>query len=753
MEGVKKLSKAGLYVILFLSVLLAFKAKDIGFDYDFEAFFPKDDAETRFFEEHRQRFESDNDFIFIVLLNKPTVFDREFLLRVDAFADSLSKDPEIKAVQSLTNMVEFVKTPFSPMVFKNKYLNLEEGHDFEKDSIRIYKHPELAGFFINETADGILVFLKHSQNLAKKKCDALKLRIDDLLTHFEFKDYKYAGRTIGLGYYVNKMQYETAFFIGISFILIIIFLLFTFRSFWGVWVPLTIVTLSMIWIVGTMALLSQPLNLVLTVLPSIIFVVAMSDVIHLVSKFLDEIRLGKNKAEAVKTAYREVGLATLMTSVTTAIGFLSLLTVNMDPVQEFGIYTALGVVLAFFLTYTALPGLLMLSKTPKISDTALTDTLWYRVLHKLFGKLIAHRYKLLIGFILIIVIGVIGMTRVQADYYLLEDLSKSSPLRQDYDYFDKEFMGLRPFEMAVRVKDENKSIYDQDVLQEIDKMEQYLTREYGLRQCFSITSPLKIAHRTEHGGQASYFTLPGEEDAKRYLEQIQKFDTENQLALYVDSTGKYGRISSTMGDVGLYEIRKRNEKLNAFMQSEINSDLVEFRMTGTAHLLDLNMSYLSRSMINGLLLSVGLIGLIMLLLYRSVKMVLIALTVNILPLIMIAAVLGFSGVDLKVSTAIIFTISFGIAVDDTLHFMSRFKLELNKGKSYLYALKRTFLSTGKAIVLTTLILCAGFLLLIFSDFLGTFYVGLLISLTLLFALLADLILLPVLLMVFYRKKS
>ncbi|MBK6526808.1 MAG: MMPL family transporter [Crocinitomicaceae bacterium] len=133
-------------------------------------------------------------------------------------------------------------------------------------------------------------------------------------------------------------------------------------------------------------------------------------------------------------------------------------------------------------------------------------------------------------------------------------------------------------------------------------------------------------------------------------------------------------------------------------------------------------------------------------------MVLIALTVNILPLLMIGALLGFAGIDMKVSTAIIFTISFGIAVDDTLHFMSRFRLELSKGRTYLYALKRTFLSTGKAIVLTSVILCAGFLLLLFSDFLGTFYVGLLISLTLLFALLADLFLLPVLLMIFHKKK-
>ena len=153
------------------------------------------------------------------------------------------------------------------------------------------------------------------------------------------------------------------------------------------------------------------------------------------------------------------------------------------------------------------------------------------------------------------------------------------------------------------------------------------------------------------------------------------------------------------------------------------------------------------------LLGCLLIGLIMGMLYRSIKMVAIALVVNILPLLMISALLGVAGVDLKVSTAIIFTISFGIAVDDTLHFVSKFRQELGKGRSIVYAVKRTFLSTGRAIVLTSVILCAGFLLLIFSDFLGTFYVGLLISLTLLFALLNDLLLLPVLILLFFKERD
>lgn len=753
MEGIKKFSKVSLIVALLLSVFFGYLIKDLRFDYDFEAFFPENDPETIFFEEHRKRFESDNDFLFVAVRNQPSVFNSAFLQRVDAFADALSKDSLVREVRCLTNLNEYVKTPFSPMVFEKPYLHLEPGADLSKDSSRIFRKKELPGFFINQKADALLIYVKHQQYMSKRKCDLLKASIVDLLQQHKLPDYKLAGRAVGLGYYIDKMQYETALFIGLSFILVIVFLAFTFKSFWGVWVPLTIVALSMIWVVGFMVLVDQPISLVLTVLPSIIFVVAMSDVIHLVSKYLDEVRSGKSKLDAIFTAYREVGLATLMTSLTTAIGFITLLTVNMEPVKDFGVYTAVGVMLAFTLAYTVLPGLLMFTKTPRITDTSLTDTAWYRILHSLFIKLIRKRKAVFLISISTAVISTAGLLLIKADYFLLEDINKESELRQDYEYFDREFMGLRPFEMAVTVKDPSKTIFDYAVICEMEKLENYLTETYGLRQCFSLVNVLKIANRAEHGGQDSYFKLPDESETQKFIEQIKTFDKNGLLANLVDSTGKYGRISSTIGDIGLYAIQAKNKKLEQFIQTNINPALIELKLTGTGHLLDLNMSYLSKNLLYGLMISIGLIGLIMGLLYRSVKMVLIALVVNILPLLMIAGLLGFAGVDLKVSTAIIFTISFGIAVDDTLHFMSRFRLELKKGKSYLYALKRTFLSTGKAIVLTSVILCAGFLLLMCSDFLGTFYVGLLISLTLLFALMADLFLLPVLLLIFYRGEK
>ena len=425
----------------------------------------------------------------------------------------------------------------------------------------------------------------------------------------------------------------------------------------------------------------------------------------------------------------------------------------MQPVKDFGIYVALGVIVAFFLAYTLLPALLILIKPPKrVLKKSFIKNTWYPVLHGSF-KWLLGRYRL-IGVVFVVVLGVSigGAMLVESNYYLLEDLKEESRLRQDYDYFDKEFLGLRPFELSVQLKDTSRSVLDYDVLLELNKLDSFLVADYGLKQAASVVQILKIVNRTEHAGQVAYYKFPKRKESKKFIKQLKRFDKKGQLNLFVDSTEQYARFSSTIGDLGMYAIDDKNERLSEFFASEIDTNLIKYELTGTGHLLDRNMSNLSRSLTRGLLLAVLIVSLIMGFLYRSIKMVLIALVPNVLPLIMLAAILGYIGIQLKVSTAIIFTISFGIAVDDTIHFMSKLKLEINKGKSFMYALKRTYMSTGRAIILTTLILCSGFLLLMFSDFLGTFYIGLLISCTLFFALVADLFFLPVLLILFYNKR-
>ena len=261
-------------------------------------------------------------------------------------------------------------------------------------------------------------------------------------------------------------------------------------------------------------------------------------------------------------------------------------------------------------------------------------------------------------------------------------VKEDSELTQDYKYFDQEFMGLRPFELAIEAKGDYQ-IGDYEVLNEIDKVQEYLEDGYGLDHCFSIVSVLKIANRVEHGGQDLFYKLPEESEVERFIRQFKKYDKAGALKVLIDSTNKYARLSSKTGDIGLYEVTDRNTGLMNFYNEHINSDIIDIHITGTGHLLDRNMTSISRKLAIGLLIALIAVALLMGLLYKSLRMVIIAIVPNVFPMLMLAAILGYAGINLTVSTAIIFTISFGIAVDDTIHFMSKFKLELNKGSSFL----------------------------------------------------------------------
>ena len=230
---------------------------------------------------------------------------------------------------------------------------------------------------------------------------------------------------------------------------------------------------------------------------------------------------------------------------------------------------------------------------------------------------------------------------------------------------------------------------------------------------------------------------------------LNKNQIKNQLKLVVSNDGTI-RFSGKVADFCATVINRRNSELYAYVEKEVLDDLMDLRVTGTADLIDKNNEYLSENMLLGLILAFFVIGFIVTAIFKSFSMLLITWLVNLIPLLIVAGVMGLVSIDLRISTSLIFSIAFGIAVDYTIHFLTRYKMELRQGRTNLYAIKRSFISTGKAIIITSIMLCAGFVTLLGSNFMSTYYIGLLVSITLLFAVLIDMTLLPILLM--YRKK-
>ncbi|MFZ6052125.1 efflux RND transporter permease subunit [Halocola ammonii] len=748
----KRLSKATLWLLGILTIVFAYLGSQLGFDYNFENFFPQDDPQTEFYNDFRYHFQSDNDWVVVALVNEEGIFEQEFLQRVDSLTDELKKIRHVKDVQSPTQMVEPLRDPLIGTIFKKPLIRIDDPSKYATDSARIFSRPELIGTFFSENGKSLAINISHTQFLSKKASDTLATALSKVVDPVPFDKSLVVGRVLGQQYYVGMMQTELLVFVSLSILLIIIFLIIAFRSFWGVWVPITVVLLSVVWILGIMKLTGKPIDLMLTILPTIIFVVGMSDVVHILSRYFEELRNGHPKMEAIKIAFKEVGLATFLTSLTTAIGFLTLLTSSIAPIQDFGIYTAIGVFVAFTLAFTLLPSVLVLSKVPKAAIKKRSGFFWTRQLSQAFRWTIRNQRLMLITGGILIAISIYGISKIEVNNFILEDLKDDNPLKKEFAFMENKYSGARPFEMAILYDDTITDPWQREILVDIDSLDQYLLEEYGVGTLISPAVIVKTAYRSMKGGNKEYYKIPeSQEEIDRLIRNIEKFDREGMLELYVDAEEKgWARVNGKVGDLGSIVFFEKNKKLRDYFENEVDTEYFDIKITGTATLIDSNNRSLANEMIIGLLIAFAVIALVVGLMFKSLRMIIIALIPNMIPLLLIAGILGYFGIYLKVSTAIIFTIAFGIAVDDTIHFMSKLRLQLGKGRSLIYALKRTYLSTGKAIIVTSIILCGGFFTLIISDFLGTFYVGLLISLTLLFAVLADLFLLPVLLLLFYK---
>lgn len=747
-----KLAKRTLLIIGLLTLLLGFFITRLRFDYNFENFFPSGDKDLDFFLLYREAFENDNDFLLIGIENEQGIFQQDFLQRIDTVTQQLDSLSLTRQVISITNLKNPIIGPLG--VLLPPALRMNEPQFYLQDSAALYANPSVRGSLLATSAPAVAIIINHKEQISKRLADSLMLQVDRILRPHRFDAVHMAGKVQAQSVYVEKMQGEFIIFAAASMILVVIFLALAYRSVWGIAVPILVILLSVIWTLGIMGMSGKMLDVMMVLLPTIIFVVGMSDVVHILTKYIEELRNGLPKKQAILITLKEVGMATFLTSLTTSIGFLTLLTANIRPIREFGLYVAIGVFAAFFLAFTVLPAVMVLMKTPRVVNRTQNRLLWTSSLRRAFQWVLQYRLLILAGSGIVLLLSLLGISRLESNTFLLEDIREGDPLKEDVYFFDRNFGGNKPFEMAIIVKDSSQSVYSAKVLKEVELLEQYLQQTYGVQ---SITSPVllvKGTHRALNGGQQEYFNLPAESKVydriENYLRRLQR--SENAIPL-VANNGILGRMTGRMPDWGSKLSEEKNRQLQDFIQTNTDTSLVDFQLTGSSVLIDKNAIYINKNMLEGLGIAFGVIALIIGVLYRSLRMVLIALIPNMLPLLMIAGLMGFFGIYLKASTSIIFTIAFGIAVDDTIHFLSKLKLELNKGRSLAYAVKHTYLFTGKAIIITSIMLAGGFLTLILSTFGGTFYTGLLVSLTLVFAVLADLSLLPILILLFLKTKK
>lgn len=733
--------------IVLISAAFALALRAVRFDYDFEKFFPSDDPELDRYLAFRERFGFDNDFLLIAIEGEP-LFRTELLTRADSLAARLTRLPRVMKVLSPTRLTEPVITPLG--YFERPYLRFSTDSLLATDSARIWADPRVRDTFFSKDGRAMLVTLNAEPGLSKARCDSLLADVRAVLRDTGLPDARMVGRIVGQDHYIGVMVKETLFFLCASIALLAVFLWVAFRSTRGMWMPIAVVGLAILWQVGLMTLLGKPLGILTMLLPTILFVVGMSDVVHLLECYLEEIRNGVPRIRAIALTYHEVGLPTFLTAVTSGIGFATLGTASIPPLQEFGLYTAMGVLMCFALAFVMLPALLVLTDPAALLPMATRASPWDRRLPGLFRWTMRHRRAIVLGFLALGLVSAGAATRVRVNNFLLEDLPDSDPQKQGFLWFERAFGGVRPFEMEVTAAP-GRSIWELDALREVERVQDHLDTAYGVDAISSPVTVMRSLNKAFNGGDAAYYRLPEDSASCARLAQRARLLGAQLLGSIAMDDGTRARISGRMVDEGGAVHGSKNAVLDAFIARNASSGIVAFHQTGMAFLIDRNNATLSAQLMRGMALAVGLTALIMLWFFRDWRMVLVALLPNLLPLVFIAGVMGALGIDLKVGTAIIFSIAFGIAEDDTIHMLAALRQNLREGRSPAFALRRTCLRTGKAVTITNLMLLSGFLLLGLSDFASIRYMGILVTCTLAFAFVAELLLMPALVALLSRK--
>lgn len=739
----KIINTSALFFVIAFTILCAFKIQDLKFDYDFEAFFPNEDNELEVYETHRNRFEWDNEFVLIGLENKSGIFKKDFLQKVEALSNELKQIPYTDRVISPTNIKNISVSGVVPV--QKRLLHIDDESLYKDDSINIYNTPELIGSFFPKDAKSLSIFIKTDEGLSKVKSDSLARNIEKAFTKYNFDEVHFVGRIVAQDVYLKNLEKEFVYFLGISFVLVILFLWLSFRSIYGVVVPLTIVVISIFWTLGIMAMMHQSLDIMTVMLPTMIFIAGMSDVVHFFSKYFEEIAKGTEKQKIYPLILKEVGFPTFLTLITTVVGFLSLLFSSIKPIKDFGMFTSVGIIIAFCLTYTLLPALLYFFTPKKLVAVHHHDNKTYNVMRKILFWIFRSQKTIIVTTIILVVLSIIGVYNIKVNNILLEDLSDNVKIKQDFNFFDKHYSGVRPLELSVEIKNKNKTVWDYDIMKQLNDVDVFLKKEYHAGFMYSpamLTKTINKALNDETTGEGKFPSREEYEDVKKQLIENKK---NKDIKRIITVDGRYARINGKISDIGSIVVNEQNKHFQEFLKTHINSNDIEIKITGAAHLIDRNNEYMVSNMTQGFLFSIIVIALLTYFLHRSWRMVLVFILPNFIPLLIIAGIMGFAGIELKAATSLVFSIAFGVATDDTIHFISRLKIELGYGKSLVYAFKRTYFETGKPIVLTTFILMGGFVSLMVSDFQSTFYFGFLICITIVVAVIADLFLLPVLL--------
>ncbi|MBH30845.1 MAG: hypothetical protein CMG71_02505 [Candidatus Marinimicrobia bacterium] len=730
-----------LALVAVITVAAAIGASRVQFDFTIENLFPEDDSDVDAYFEFREEFEREDDLISLAY-DAGDPFSFQNLTAVQQLTNDLSKIDGMVEVMSLTNIELFelgedlIMAPVYGIIPTS-----QESLDSLKN--RIMTSSLLTDNLIS--SDGkiaaILLELDNTVNNHEGRTKILD-RIGEIIASSDWKWYE-AGIPVLRTRYVQYMLEDFGrFFVPVSIVLFgILFLLF--RTVRGMLLPFSAVMIADLWALGLMGALGLTINIVTYLVPTLVLIIGVADSIHILVKFHEELVHGRGKRKAIDRTVRKIGAAMMLTSITTAIGFFSLVSTNITMIRQFGAIVAVAVILAFLVSITFVPAMLMILKMPSEARLQrITASFRHRFLKWVVGvNNRRHNFIVVISSLLVITFIYYAL-KIDSHSALMDDLTSGNQLYDDMTFMEERMGSILPMEVIVTVKSPagpvEDGIKEPETLRAIAKLQEKLSSIPEIGKMISAVDYLREMNQAFHEGDPDYYTIPAtREMAAQYI-----FLQEEQFETLTNFDYSSARLAGRIADITSLRAQQITEEVKQWCSNNLPISL-DVQLTGTTLMaLKIN-QYLVTNLVVSFLIAFGVIFLSMLVLFRSVKLAAVSMIPNFIPLLLMAGVMGFFEIKLRPTTAMTFAIAFGIAVDDTIHYLARFRQELfAHGGHYREANEQTLLTTGKALVSTSLVLSAGFFIMVSSNFLPSRDFGFLSAMTMLGALLGDLFFLP-----------
>jgi predicted RND superfamily exporter protein len=745
-KWIKKYSLAIIGLALFFGVYSFFLLPKLKVDSSFDQFFPTGHPSLAIYGDFVAEMGTADNSMILAIKNQPSIFDSIFLKGVETFLVNLASLPEIKTVSSILSIKKYNQI-LPGKVSSRPYLQVSHPERFARDSMLIFSDFSFNQHFINEDASVLKIPVQLVYALSLDEFDNLLNEIDQLGQEMGFGKIHVMGRKYMESEFqkLTKKEMKTALVLSFGVILFALYLIH--RTWMGVVIPIACMLISLLMLYGYLSLFGRPLTIMSNLFPTIVLIVGISDIIHICTKFSIDSKTIHNPILAMDKTLKEIGLITFINSLTTAAGFLMLLTMNMQALKSFGVDATVGLAFAWLISILLLPALILFFNLGSSFVKPVQRSNYQKFLQFLVDFTSNHPKQIILVFSLLVLISLIGFRNINTNNMMLTNLPKHNRLFEDFAFFDRELGGGRSVELALRTKN-GRDFLDYEMLQSVEKIECYLEKKMGVSQIIGPSLYAKWLHLIVD--RNSNWSLPSENQISLIKLYSQSSSTALPIKIISDS-GSTARIYGRLEDQGRRNMEAMEQSFGIWKSTVPELKEMEVVFTGIDHLTDIGHQLRIDNIYKSFIILVIVVSLITGILYKSLKLVLVSMIANLIPVIVVGGVLGFTGIEMRGTTTIIFTVGFVIAVDNTLHFIHRYKLETKKGLPVQEAINKTILQTGMAMTLTSLILLGGFIVLLFSSFGDIYYHGLLVSIVIIVAIVTDLVLTPVLIKLLFNN--